>query len=86
MYDNCKEMRDRFTDSFSSVHLASVVQTTVLTVQSAIKRFIAKQIISRREFRDSPGGWTSYWLSDVIYQEIMSLENNNRFRRNLGQT
>ena len=72
-YNFCQDSREKFTHEITSAMLSEISKSSINTSQSAVKRLISRELISRKEFKNGPGGWTSYWLADATYNEIYEL-------------
>jgi len=86
IYNLCKLSRDKKTKEVSIIQLAHCCNSTIKSIKRSVFRLIEKGIILRDSFKNGRGGWTVYCLPNEIYQEIMSMETDNKLMTNWRQT
>jgi len=86
IYFSCRLNNSKTTKPISIQYITSELQTTVGTVKNAIHRLIDKQIITKKNFKNGRGGWTTYEIDHDIFNEISFFESGSNLVANWKRT
>jgi hypothetical protein len=85
-YKQCKTLRSRETGPINLHFIASIVKTTENSAKVTIQRLEKKGLIQRVHSKNGRGGWACFELTDVMHQEMLQLETDNKLEANRQQT
>lgn len=70
IFQNLVTHREKVTTIYTLGYWAELLQTTEKTAKNALHRLVRKGIVKRVSHKAGKGGWSTFGLSDIIYQEI----------------
>jgi predicted transcriptional regulator len=86
IYNMCKISRDKSTRPIAIEMIANSCGTTILAAKKTLQRLEKKGLLIRTNFKNGRGGWTSYCLTNDVFQKILYMETEAKLRTNRGQT
>ena len=85
IYNECKIARSKTTESLTLEHLSSALKASCGCIKTTIQRLEAKGAVERVEFKNGRGGWSKYAIPDLLFQELLQYESNNKLATNWQQ-
>ena len=86
IYNECKIARSKTTESLTLEHLSMALKASCGCIKTTIQRLEAKGVVGRVEFKNGRGGWSKYTIPDLLFQELLQYESNNKLVTNWKQT
>lgn len=86
LYQECKKIRNKITNSITLNHIASCINTTARSVKTTIQRLETKKCLIRKEYKNGRSGWAKYEIPENIFREIMDYETDNKLTTKWQQT
>ena len=85
-YNECRTARSDKTKQLSIEYIIASLNSTYNSVKTTIKRLIKKGLINRIDFKNGRGGWSTYSISEHVFQELLCNENEYKVGANRVQT
>ena len=74
IYDECNANRAATTKHLSMSYLVETLKSPVSSIKKTIQRLTQKGIISRNYVKNGRGGWVTYTIPELMFQEILISE------------
>ena len=71
IYDECKLNRSEITKGLSLKYIEKILSCPISSIKKTVQRLIQKGIINRISFKDGRGGWVTYGIPDLVFNEIL---------------
>lgn len=85
IYNECKSARSKTTESLTLEHLSEALKASCGCIKTTIQRLEAKGAVVRVGFKNGRGGWSKYTIPDLLFQELLQYESNNKSAANWQQ-
>ncbi len=85
IYNECKIARSKITESLTLEHISMALKASKGCIKTTIQRLEAKGFIERVVFKNGRGGWSKYAIPDLLFQELLQYESNNKLATNRQQ-
>ena len=86
IYNECKVARSKSTKHLSIEYIIKALNSSYHSIKTTIKRLIKKGLINRVDFKNGRGGWSTYSIPDLVFQELLCNESEHKASTNLVQT
>ena len=71
VYDECKVARAKTTKQLSIEYIIKALNAPYFSIKATIQRLIKKGVIVRGGLKQGRGGWVTYGVSDLVFNEIL---------------
>jgi hypothetical protein len=86
LYQECKKIRGKTTNSITLNHIALCMETSSNSIKTTIQRLETKRCLIRKEYKNGRGGWAKYEIPENIFREIVDYETDNKLTTKWQQT
>ncbi len=74
VYDECKIARAKTTKQLSIEYIVTTLETPYFSIKATIQRLIKKGVVIRTGLKQGRGGWVTYGVPDLVFNEILRYE------------
>ena len=74
VYDECKIARAKTTNQLSIEYIVKTLETPYFSIKATIQRLIKKGVVIRTNLKQGRGGWVTYGVPDLVFNEILRYE------------
>ena len=74
VYDECKIARAKTTKQLSIEYIVKTLETPYFSIKATIQRLIKKGVVIRTNLKQGRGGWVTYGVPDLVFNEILRYE------------
>jgi len=85
-YESCKRTRSKKTEQLVLANISESLGNSSSSIKKTIQRLEKKLFLYREAFKNGRSGWTVYEIPDLVYQDLLQLETEDKVRTNRGQT
>jgi len=71
VYAECKANRSEITKGLSLEYMAKILNCPSSSIKKTAQRLIQKEIITRVYVKNGPGGWVTYGIPNLVFQELL---------------
>jgi hypothetical protein len=71
VYAECKANRSEITKGLSLEYMAKILNCPSSSIKKTAQRLIQKKIITRVYVKNGPGGWVTYSIPNLVFQELL---------------
>ena len=86
IYDNCKISPTKISLPITIKYISECCNIPYFSIKKTIQRLSDKNILHRVESKNGRGGWATYKLNEVVYQEILHVDLHTDLVKNWRQT
>jgi len=86
IYKECKAARSEITNPLTLEHISKSLSNKAGSIKVTIFRLEQKGFINRVEFKNGRGGWSRYSIQNLLFQQLLQLETDNKLITNWQQT